>query len=336
MTANPTSIWARIVDELARERLLKGASLFRIVAGATILYQFLINYETRHYLYGPNGVVPWDYFVEAPVPSLYSWSPAVWWFELLYHGGIVVAALWMFGVVTRLTTPLNAILWISMHNRNGMLWDGGDNMMQIAILYACLVDVSRHWSFDAWWRARRGPATDRPTVRRALGLAHNTGVLAIVVQVCLIYGISGLYKVQGEVWQNGTAMYYAMRSSEFYQPGLSELIYGNSVLLTIATYTIVFFQVSFPFLVFLGGKWGRRIAVMFGVFFHFGIFAFMHLTTFAFFMISVDVMLLEDADLRWISRQIRRPYDLVRRGVRRLRDRDAEPVADAARIREVA
>lgn len=332
MTWNTNSRWTLLINRLSNERLLKGASLFRIVAGLTILYQFLINYSTRHYLFGPNGVLPWDMFTAHEVSSLYAWSGQTWWFELVYHAGIVVAALWVMGVCTRVTTPLNAILWTSMHNRNGMLWDGGDNMMQIAILYACLVDVSRHFSFDAWFR-RRHPAKERPTLRRILAIAHNAGVLAIVMQICLVYGIAGLYKVQGEVWQNGTAMYYAMRTSEFYAPGLAELVFNNSILLVVASYSVVCFQVSFPFLVFLGGKWGRRIAVMFGFGFHFGIFLFMHLTTFAAFMISVDLMLLEDGELQWIGRQLRRPLDLLRWGFGRIRSRvrPATPAPSIAR-----
>jgi len=50
--------WARVVDYCARPRLLIGASVFRIVAGLGILYQYLINYEQRRYLFGPDGVMP--------------------------------------------------------------------------------------------------------------------------------------------------------------------------------------------------------------------------------------------------------------------------------------
>ena len=57
------ALWGRGVDLASRERLLVGASLFRIGAGLTILYQCLINYRQRNYLYGPDGVYPFDLFL---------------------------------------------------------------------------------------------------------------------------------------------------------------------------------------------------------------------------------------------------------------------------------
>ncbi|MER6529929.1 hypothetical protein [Streptomyces sp. NPDC001508] len=36
---------------------------------------------------------------------------------------------------------------------------------------------------------------------------HNLGVLAIATQICLLYVVSGLFKVMGEQWQDGTALF---------------------------------------------------------------------------------------------------------------------------------
>ncbi len=57
--------------------------------------------------------------------------------------------------------------------------------------------------------------------RRLGSLFHHAGLAAIILQLCILYGASALYKVQGEMWQNGTAIYYITRTQEFAWPGVS-------------------------------------------------------------------------------------------------------------------
>ncbi|MGW5276131.1 hypothetical protein ACWEQP_26910 [Streptomyces sp. NPDC004044] len=47
-----------------------------------------------------------------------------------------------------------------------------------------------------------------------------------------VYLTSGLclYKVQGKLWQDGTALFYIMRIPEFSLPGVSDLVHGNDML----------------------------------------------------------------------------------------------------------
>ncbi|MFF4591048.1 hypothetical protein [Streptomyces sp. NPDC001388] len=47
-----------------------------------------------------------------------------------------------------------------------------------------------------------------PESVRSLGVPlHNLGVAAIYVQMCLVYVVSDLFKVQGAVWQDGTTLF---------------------------------------------------------------------------------------------------------------------------------
>ena len=54
--------WQRLVEFSSEGRFLIGASVLRVLAGLTILYQYLINYEQRHFLFGPGGVWPYEAF----------------------------------------------------------------------------------------------------------------------------------------------------------------------------------------------------------------------------------------------------------------------------------
>src|SRR5690349_16026965 len=105
MHPDPRSPWQRLAAYSSRPRFLIGASVFRILAGLTILYQYLINYEQRSFLYGPQGVWPYENFLHelssTGVFSLYAQSRSPLFFEIAFHLGLVVAALWVAGWRTR-------------------------------------------------------------------------------------------------------------------------------------------------------------------------------------------------------------------------------------------
>ncbi len=296
-------IWQRGVDTLSQERHLIGASLFRIVAGLTILYQYLINYHHRHYLYGPNGVWPYDKFIEKLNEtgsfSLYAISSHPFFFEALFHLGILVTALWVLGWHTRLMTLLTYVFLWSLHERNPTLWDGGDNVLQIVMVYALFANLGAYFSFDAE-RGRRFWGRLSDTWRQVLAMCHNAAILAFALQICIVYATAGLYKVQGEMWQSGTALYYIMRVDEFTWPGYSERVYLNVPLVVALSYMTVAFQVGFPFLFFLH-RWTRRLAILAGFSFHLGIALFMGLITFSAIMISVELALISDEEYRAIG-----------------------------------
>lgn len=307
--AQIAQMWQNVMDTFSRERHLIGASLFRIVAGLTIiLYQYLINYHHRHYLYGPNAVWPYDKFIEKLSEtgsfSLYALSNHPLIFEALFHVGILVTALWVLGWHTRLMTLLTYVFLWSLHERNPTLWDGGDNVLQIVMVYAIFANLGAYFSFDAD-RVRGFLRSKSETWRQALAMCHNAAIFAFALQICIVYATAGLYKVQGEMWQSGTALYYIMRVDEFTWPGYSERVYLNVPLVVALSYMTVAFQVGFPFFFFLN-RWTRRLAILAGFSFHLGIALFMGLVTFSAIMISVELALISDEEYRaiggWFSR----------------------------------
>ncbi|HEX5691992.1 MAG TPA: hypothetical protein VFX76_18385, partial [Roseiflexaceae bacterium] len=215
------------INVATQERCRIGASLFRIVAGLTILYQYLLAYHQRLFLFGPNGVVPFDWFIEQLHQtgsfSLYALDRSTIAFDAIFHGGILIAVLWIVGWHTRLMTLLTWICVWSLHQRNPTLWDGGDNLVQIVLIYAVFANLGATYSMDA---AKRRPRwLEEGAARQAVIVLHNAAMFAVTVQLCLVYGIAGLYKIQGTLWQNGTALYYILRVGEFSWPGYGAAIY---------------------------------------------------------------------------------------------------------------
>lgn len=284
------------IERFSRPKGYAGLAAFRVVAGSTILFQYLINHAQRRFLYGPHGVYPFHDGTGDAFPLL-SLSRSVVWFEVVYHMGIVACVLWLLGWRTRIITPICYVLWRSLDDRNPLLADGGDNLTALLLFYACFADVSARWSMDARARPRTAPST---VVAKCAGMLHNTALLAMLAQVCVLYGVAGLTKVQGATWQDGTAIYYAFRTAEFAWPGYSDLVYANPFVVTVLSYATVAVQVSFPFCVTLHAT-ARRVVLALAIGFHVGTATFMGLVTFAGFMIAADLLLVPEKDFEQLE-----------------------------------
>ena len=288
------TLWERFVSFASRPRFVIGASVFRVIAGAAILLQYLATYKQRLFIFGPNGIYPLDATSNRGGFSVYTLSPSPAFFEVVYHVSIVVAALWFLGWKTRWLTPVLYVLWTSLHRRLPLFGDGGDNMMTIVFVYACFADLNAYFAIETREPPRPGLQSD---LRRDLSaMFHNGAILAFALQIALVYGVAGLTKVQGETWRNGTAIYYAM-SGTYRLPGVSEAICRHDWVVNLLSYSAVAFQVSFPWFIFLN-RYTRILAVAAGMCFHLGIGIVLGLVTFATLMMAVDLALVSDEEYR--------------------------------------
>ncbi|MBM7167595.1 HTTM domain-containing protein [Streptomyces sp. G44] len=305
-----SAFYSRLDDFTGTRRSLIGAALTRIVLGAVGVYFYLRDYLDRGYLWGPDGVWPWQNFMD-PVSgsslSLYSLSRSEVWFELVFHTGALVAVLFMLGWRTRVMTVAHYVFLWSLQQRNPMLMDGGDNVAAIVLVFMIFIDSGARLSLDARNRKGGEPALSAgDSMRyRIVSLLHHAGLMAVTLQVCTVYLVSGMYKVQGEHWQDGTALYYILRVNEFGWPGVNHILYENSVLVVLMTYGTVFFQLAFAFL--LLNRTLRPFAVAGGVLMHLGIAIHMAgLITFSLTMIGIELLIMGDDHYLRLRKIVRR------------------------------
>jgi hypothetical protein len=294
---------SRWVDHLAQERWLFGASVFRVIAGVAMLLEYVMNYGQRHYVFGPDAALAYDSFVAEAAHhrfSLYAFSSSPAFFEVVFHLGLAVTLAWTIGWRTRWLTPIVWLFLTSLHDRCPFLCDGGDNVIEIVLVYMMLADVSAHFSVGS----RSPRAADRSLRGTIRGLLHNAAVVASGIQISVVYVVAGLSKVQGDTWRSGTALYYAIGGGEYGWQGHDQFIYQNAIVLTLLCYVTVGFQVAFPFLV-LQNRVTRLFAIAACVAFHAGIAIYMGLVTFAAFMLAVDLAIVPDDEYRLIGRALR-------------------------------
>jgi hypothetical protein len=111
--------------------------------------------------------------------------------------GVVALAMWTVGLLTRISSILGMLLWISMYGRNPLLYAYPD---QLALMFGALLTLmpaGRGFSLDARWLGWGG--TVPIWCRRVLQL-----------QLGILYTVTGLEKT-GDTWQvDGTAIYYTL------------------------------------------------------------------------------------------------------------------------------
>ncbi|GAA1549210.1 HTTM domain-containing protein [Streptomyces albidochromogenes] len=301
------TLWALVT---VRPVSLYAASVLRIGYGLLYLIFLLREFPYRHEIWGPSS--PWtpalarQLFDQTGWNSILTLSDSRTYFELCYATALVTSTLFMLGWRTRLLSVLFAVVVISFHARSIFMTDGGDNLILLMAVYLVLTACGRRWSLDARRvriRAARAGGTTEP-VRSFLSqqlrdarialitVVHNCGIFVIAAQVCFLYGSTGLYKVQGATWGNGTALHYAL-NLELFQPwpALSHLVDQYPLPVALACYMTVLLQVAFPFVLFGRLKY-PVLALLLCM--HIGIAVLMGLPLFSGAMIVADAVFLPD------------------------------------------
>jgi predicted DCC family thiol-disulfide oxidoreductase YuxK len=281
------------------KRATYGLSLLRILYGLLITGLLAVNFAQRQFIWG----VASRWLQPLVAQKGFTWpftlfsgnSPALFTATYLLMG--LLALLFTLGWRTRLVTPVLLVLWVSLTQQNPLSTDAGDVVVRLVLLYVCFADVSAHWSLDARRRTRAAARPGRPrkiTVPAEwANLFHNAAVIAVACQVFIIYVSSAMFKIQGSMWQNGTAIYYPMHMHllDAY-PTLNSLITDHLFIVFAATYGTVYLQLFFPFLQLTRPTRMLALAGIIGM--HIGIGIFLALPFFSLSMIGADMIFLRD------------------------------------------
>lgn len=246
-----------------------GARALQMVAGLVVVYRALSEVRFAPFLFESDA-------------SWWASSPVLVYVALGFWliGGVGLLT----GVLTRLSSLLALAGYLALEGLT-VTHDGGDNVLRIVLLYMVLL----HDRLPA-------PQRIQPGARVFL---HNVGVGLIYLQVVTLYFVSGTLKMQGEVWFNGTALYY-ITGVEAYSTGFQLLrsLFSNPVFVTLGSYSAMVYQVGFPFM--LTNRF-HLVWVLLGISFHLGIFVVMGLTTFSAIMIGLILFTVRDGE--WASIQ---------------------------------
>lgn len=161
-------------------------------------------------------------------------------------------------------------LWflvMNLHNKMYMGLSGGNLLLNQFLLLNCFLSKS--------------PAQE--PLSAFSFFAGNMAILAIRLQVMILYLVSALSKLQHSEWLQGSALQQVMRTEHFraFEVEGSPVILGG--LLILLNYLVLAYQFSFPVLVWFKGI--VRPFLLLGIFMHLYIGLFMGLPEFAFVML---------------------------------------------------
>lgn len=315
---------------LLEQRALYGLSATRIMVGVAALGILLTNFRTRHLIWGPGSFWAAPFRQDTHFESwtaLFDTTNSVW-FTAQYLLVIALAVAVAIGWRTRPMALLLAVGLAGLVERAPLLGNQGDNIVRIGLLLLVLMNASEYWSLDA---RRRRRARGLPLARANLlvrlrwsepvlpewltTLVHNAALITLALQVFILYTASALYKVQGSLWQNGTALYYPLSLHEYAVfPSLNTLLTSNPVLLTLATYFAVYVQLFFA--IGLLHPVSRRLALIGIIVLHVGIALLMALPWFSLSMIAFDAIFVSSATYAALHGYLARKLSPLMRHVR--------------------
>lgn len=319
---------ARYAAVTTRLIAARGLAVLRVGYGTLWVLFLLREWGERDAAWGPGSA--WSPALDRAYAAGSDWSAPVrvWFttvagltrteFDLFYLAAIAIGAAFALGWHTRIVSVFFAAVVVALENRAPLLTDGGDNVLTLMSIYLAFTACGTHWSLDARRRSlRREAALEYRSAapwraeltearRRMAVVVHNGAVLVVAAQICVVYGTAGFLKVQGSMWQDGSALGYVLRLNWFHPwPALSAWLAGHAIAIAIAGYVTVFVQAGFPFIVFSPRLKYPALALLVGM--HLSIAVLLGLPFFSAIMLVGDAVFLPDRFWAAAGRVLRGP-----------------------------
>ena len=257
----------------------RGIRALEISIGLMLLFRVATEARFASYLWGPRGI-GWGSTSHVLGPWLGALIDLPFTTEAGTAAVLLVLALaalaLLCGLWTRPATALTFLAFFALEQRLPELADGGDNITQLVLIYMLFLLPAG---------ARTRPGNLRVWI-------HNVAVLAIALQVVIMYATSGFMKAYGDHWHHGVAMYYISQVEWFSLPALRKL-FLNPLATTMTTYAPMVYQIFFPLAVISPLKlpW-----LLLGAAFHLGVAVLMGLVPFSMVMVGLELFLISDRE----------------------------------------
>lgn len=275
-------------------------ALFRKVLYVFLLLNTLTLLPIAYELFSYNGIVgsggwntslPWYSqgssalvnLLSHPINSTYSW---IFWFFI--GGQLFFLILGILGKWRRLASVMIYFFTVNLFLKGYLMFTGGEALVNILLFYMIFVDERVSKNARSY---------------NIQNLLNNTFFLILLIQVCVVYFFSTLYKLLDEHWLSGEAMMYISRVDAFSGDMMSSLFSENKWLSKVVTWFVLVYQGLFPIFV-----WIKRIKIpllLTGAFFHLSISIFMGIFTFGIVMMIVYILFLEHEHIQWLKKRFR-------------------------------
>ncbi|MDB5257457.1 MAG: hypothetical protein JWM14_2152 [Chitinophagaceae bacterium] len=235
----------------------------RIGIAIVILVDLLIRASDLEAFYSDTGVLPlellfrkgWnEYFVSVHTIS------GLWQVQLiLFLFSFFCAVMLLMGYRTQLFTVLSWFMLLSLHNRNGFILQGGDDLLRMILFWGMFIPWGARYSYDNIRSSNK---------KIGFAIPASIALFAYLLQISYLYTGSALLK--GPEWNSEfTALYYTYSLDQIAY-SLTKYLYYHPSLLKELTRIAYYFELFVPVLFFLpfAHSFFRFMAVLLIVVFH--------------------------------------------------------------------
>lgn len=275
--------WNRFWFEAKDVRLL---AIIRVIMGITMLLMYIPRQLVANDFYGDQGLIPpsaaldiipeffrpWGYLFQGH--EVYAFQ-----IHLLF---IFCIALFTLGIGGRFVSLLTWALHISFIHRNYAVVFGADLIGSIFLFYLAWTNhfaVLNYKDLLRWIKTKQCPSLSQ--MYSPTDLVGSVFYRLLQFQLVVIYAYTGMEKLKGASWWDGTALWTVMANS---QMTIVDMSWTRHIpwLLVALTFSTILFEIYFPVLI-----WFRKTRIYMmaiGFFFHLGIAVTLGLWSFALVM----------------------------------------------------
>lgn len=273
--------------------------VIRILGGAMIFYTHLVWSIDLYGFMGAEGRFSHDLTSRMQGQSPFAWSylplldgsPALLWIAHII--ALVILAMFMLGLYTRITGVLTFIITISyVHRAPGALF-GLDQINAMLATYMMFGAAGEAYSLDNWLKRRRNIRVDGPRE----STVANISIRLIQLHMCIIYLFAGLSKLGGETWWDGSAMWGAVANSEYQSLDMTWLA-AYPLLINALTQISVAWEISYTALVW--PRLTRPLVIGMAIPLHLGIAVCLGMITFGTAMLIANMAFISP----WVIRRV--------------------------------
>jgi hypothetical protein len=271
--------WDRFFFQPQTARVL---GVYRIAIGVLTIYSFLLFAKDTTAFFSDQGVLRLEtvdrvYTREWHTLLAFIRSPlgVKCMMALLFAAGVLFAI----GFHTRIASIALFVLVTSFHERNNLVLNSGDTVLRTMLFLFMFAPAGAALSVDSLRRRLRSPDPDRCGPELVAPWAQRM----MQLQVALIYFTTVYAKSRGDLYHNGSAMYYVFGIVDFSVHGIENLM-NYPVLYSALTFATLFAEIAISFLIWFRAT--RPYAVALGILLHLWIMWCMVLPVFGILMIA--------------------------------------------------
>ncbi len=289
--------WNAFVQDIRQAAILDGRAmaLGRMGLAALILYDLAVRSSDLEALYSDAGVEPRSSLSRPALPlfRLYFLSGSPGFTAALFALAAGAAVALLLGWKTRVANAVSWIMLGALHARNSSVLQGGDDLLQMLLLWGLFLPLGAFWSLDA--KTQPPPASTRFT---------GSATFAFYGQLFMLYFVTGTLKANLPHWRWGNGIYDAL-SADYFVTAFGQWLYGHYYVLKLLSWGTLLLEIGGPLVFFIPPqRWRVRLGLVLAfIGFHLGISACMRIGMFSFVCVVAWLFVIPGAVFDRLSRK---------------------------------